>query len=133
MSLLTLNNVSKSFGERVLFENVSFNIENNTKMGFIGTNGVGKTTLFRAILEKEDMKPQSALITGLIANDQNTVKIITVTNTDYDRVEDSILLPLGEYELVDRIEGYTVTVKNEKIRISFSLGSLETMSIYRTK
>ncbi len=54
MSLLTLNNVSKSFGERVLFENVSFNIENNTKMGFIGTNGVGKTTLFRTILEKED-------------------------------------------------------------------------------
>ena len=86
-----------------------------------------------AIFEKEDMKPQSALITSLIANDQNTVKIITVTNTDYDRVEDSILLPLGEYELVDRIEGYTVTVKNEKIRISFSLGSLETMSIYRTK
>ena len=54
MSLLTLNNVSKSFGERVLFENVSFNIENNTKMGFIGTNGVGKTTLFRTILEEED-------------------------------------------------------------------------------
>ena len=54
MSLLTLNNVSKSFGERVLFENVSFNIENNTKMGCIGTNGVGKTTLFRTILEEED-------------------------------------------------------------------------------
>jgi len=54
MSLLTLNNVSKSFGERVLFENVSFNIENNTKMGFIGTNGVGKTTLFRTILGEED-------------------------------------------------------------------------------
>lgn len=54
MSLLTLNNVSKSFGEHVLFENVSFNIENNTKMGFIGTNGVGKTTLFRTILEEED-------------------------------------------------------------------------------
>ena len=54
MSLLTLNNVSKSFGERVLFENVSFNIENNTKMGFIGSNGVGKTTLFRSILGQED-------------------------------------------------------------------------------
>ena len=50
MSLLVLNNVSKSFGERVLFESVSFNIENNTKMGFIGANGVGKTTLFRTIL-----------------------------------------------------------------------------------
>ena len=54
MSLLSLNDVSKSFGERVLFENVSFNIENNTKMGFIGTNGVGKTTLFRTILGEED-------------------------------------------------------------------------------
>ncbi len=54
MSLLTLNSVSKSFGERVLFENVSFNIENNTKMGFIGANGVGKTTLFRTVLGEED-------------------------------------------------------------------------------
>ncbi len=54
MSLLALQSVSKSFGERVLFENVSFNIENNTKMGFIGTNGVGKTTLFRCITGEED-------------------------------------------------------------------------------
>ena len=54
MSLLALQNVSKSFGERVLFEDVSFNIENNTKMGFIGANGVGKTTLFRTITGEED-------------------------------------------------------------------------------
>ena len=54
MSLLMLKDVSKSFGERVLFEDVSFNIENTTKMGFIGSNGVGKTTLFRAILGEED-------------------------------------------------------------------------------
>ena len=54
MSLLALNGVSKSFGERVLFENVTFNIENNTKMGFIGANGVGKTTLFRVIIGEED-------------------------------------------------------------------------------
>ena len=56
MNLLTLQNVSKSFGERVLFENVSFNIENNTKMGFIGANGVGKTTLFRTITGEEDFE-----------------------------------------------------------------------------
>ncbi len=56
MSLLTLQNVTKSFGERVLFENVSFNIENNTKMGFIGANGVGKTTLFRTITGEEDFE-----------------------------------------------------------------------------
>jgi len=49
-----LQNVSKGFGERVLFEDVTFNIENNTKMGFIGANGVGKTTLFRVITGEED-------------------------------------------------------------------------------
>lgn len=54
MSLLALHNVSKSFGERVLFENVTFKIENNTKMGFIGANGVGKTTLFRCLTMEED-------------------------------------------------------------------------------
>ncbi len=56
MSLITLQNVTKSFGERELFENVSFNIENNTKMGFIGTNGVGKTTLFHCITAEEDFE-----------------------------------------------------------------------------
>ena len=56
MSLIALNSVSKSFGERLLFENVTFNIENNTKMGFIGANGVGKTTLFRVILGEEDFQ-----------------------------------------------------------------------------
>ncbi len=54
MSLLTLQGVSKSFGERVLFENVNLNIEDYTKIGFIGDNGVGKTTLFRVILAEED-------------------------------------------------------------------------------
>ncbi|MEE0868125.1 MAG: ABC-F family ATP-binding cassette domain-containing protein [Clostridia bacterium] len=54
MSLLALHNVSKSYGERVLFENVTLKIENNTKMGFIGANGVGKTTLFRCLAAQED-------------------------------------------------------------------------------
>lgn len=49
-----MHNVSKSFGERVLFENVNLNIEPNMKIGFIGENGVGKTTLFRVIQGIED-------------------------------------------------------------------------------
>lgn len=54
MSLINLHNVSKSFGERVLFENVNLNIEPNMKIGFIGENGVGKTTLFRVMQKTED-------------------------------------------------------------------------------
>ncbi|HEY8555360.1 MAG TPA: energy-dependent translational throttle protein EttA, partial [Burkholderiales bacterium] len=49
-------NVSKSFGDRVLFENLNFNLPRGGIVGVIGPNGAGKTTLFRMIagLEKPD-------------------------------------------------------------------------------
>ena len=46
---LSVHNLTKSFVERTLFEDVSFDIEKGDKVGFIGANGVGKTTLFRII------------------------------------------------------------------------------------
>ncbi|MCD8048248.1 MAG: ATP-binding cassette domain-containing protein [Clostridia bacterium] len=54
MNLLTAAGVSKSFGERDLFKDISFNIDENSKVGLIGANGVGKTTLFRVIQGEED-------------------------------------------------------------------------------
>ena len=53
MSLLSLSKVNKYFGERCLFENVSFSVEEHDKIGLIGANGTGKTTLFKAILEQD--------------------------------------------------------------------------------
>lgn len=49
MTLLSAGGVSKSFGERTLFSGVGFNIEEGDKIGFIGSNGIGKTTLFKLI------------------------------------------------------------------------------------
>ena len=49
MPALSVHNLSKSFAEQKLFENVSFSIEKGDKVGFIGANGAGKTTLFRVI------------------------------------------------------------------------------------
>ncbi len=45
--------VSKAFGEKVLFENLSFNLPPAGIVGIIGPNGAGKTTLFRMIMEVE--------------------------------------------------------------------------------
>ncbi len=47
------NNITKSFGDRILFENLSFNIRPGSIVGIIGANGVGKTTLFKMITGKE--------------------------------------------------------------------------------
>ena len=52
--LISGSNLKKSFSERVLFDNVSFHIDDNDKIGFVGSNGVGKTTLFRILMGAED-------------------------------------------------------------------------------
>lgn len=49
MAVLTVSNLSKTFVERKLFENISFHLEKGDKVGLIGANGVGKTTLFKII------------------------------------------------------------------------------------
>lgn len=53
MNILSLENVSKNFGIKPLFENATFGIEENDKIGIIGANGSGKTTLLRVIAGNE--------------------------------------------------------------------------------
>ena len=49
MSILNLDNVSKSFGETKIIQNVSLDIEQGEKHAIIGPNGAGKSTLFHLI------------------------------------------------------------------------------------
>lgn len=61
MPALSVRNLSVSFVERTLFSNVSFDVETHDKVGFIGANGVGKTTLFRVINGETD--PNEGIVT----------------------------------------------------------------------
>ena len=54
MLAITVNELSMSFGARDLFKKVSFALEENDKLGIIGTNGCGKSTLFKIILGEAD-------------------------------------------------------------------------------
>jgi energy-dependent translational throttle protein EttA len=58
--VIDLENITKSFGDRVLFENLSLSIPKNAIVGVIGPNGVGKSTLFKMIMGVE--KPDSGEI-----------------------------------------------------------------------
>ena len=51
--MIEANNISKSFGDRLLYENLSFNLPKGGIVGVIGPNGAGKTTLFRLITGQE--------------------------------------------------------------------------------
>ena len=54
MNILSLENVSKNYGVKPLFENVTIGLEDNDKIGIIGANGSGKTTLLKVIDETEE-------------------------------------------------------------------------------
>lgn len=51
--VIEANNLTKRFGDRILFENVNFNVPPGAVVGIIGPNGVGKSTLFKILAGME--------------------------------------------------------------------------------
>src|SRR5215831_11229169 len=60
MNILSLENISKNFGFKPLFQSVSFGLEESERVGIIGANGTGKTTLLRIIAGQE--KPDTGRV-----------------------------------------------------------------------
>ncbi|WP_447600472.1 energy-dependent translational throttle protein EttA [Nitrospira sp. Nam80] len=94
--------IGKSYGERVLFDELSFNLPRGGIVGVIGPNGAGKTTLFRMIVGKE--KPD----TGAIKVGE-TVKLGYV---DQDRTLD------GTKTVYEIISGGQDTIKLGKAEVN---------------
>ena len=53
MNVLSVEKLRKSFGERVLFEDLSFGLNQGQKVAMVGLNGCGKSTLMRILAGKE--------------------------------------------------------------------------------
>ena len=54
MNILNIEHISKIFGEKVIFDDVSYGIQEGEKIGVIGINGTGKTTLLKLIAGEEE-------------------------------------------------------------------------------
>ncbi|SDF64588.1 ATP-binding cassette, subfamily F, uup [Fontibacillus panacisegetis] len=85
MNILTVEHLTKSYGEKVLFEDASFGMEENDKIGIIGVNGTGKSTFLRVIagLDTPDE--------GRVSVNRDTRVRILPQNPEYDP-EASVLL-----------------------------------------
>ena len=55
MNILSVENMTKAYGERKLFDNTSFYLQDDEKVGIIGINGTGKSTLLKIIAGLEDV------------------------------------------------------------------------------
>jgi energy-dependent translational throttle protein EttA len=97
-------NVRKSFGDKLLFENLTFSLPRGGIVGVIGPNGAGKTTMFRMITGEE--KPDSGTMTV-----GDTVQIAYVDqgrelngeNTVYQEVSGGLdTIPVGKREINSR-------------------------------
>ena len=62
--MLHIQNLSKSYGLKVLFQDVSFSVDNNDKIGFVAPNGSGKSTLLKVILGQEEPDKGTVTVTN---------------------------------------------------------------------
>ncbi len=62
MNYLTLENVSKSYGEKLLFSNISLHLDRGQKIGLIAKNGSGKSTLMRVMAGLEGSEGEQSRI-----------------------------------------------------------------------
>lgn len=84
MNVLTGEHISKSYGVKKLFDNISFTISTNDKIGLIGLNGSGKTTLLKIITQEESAD------TGFINTPSGTTIEYLSQNIDFS-LESSVL------------------------------------------
>ncbi|MGO4770104.1 ABC-F family ATP-binding cassette domain-containing protein [Flavobacterium sp. W22_SRS_FK3] len=107
MNYLSVENISKSFGERTLFDNISFGINKDQKIAFIAKNGSGKTTIMSIIngLDEPDTG-QVVLRKGIrmafLSQDNNLQEELTI--------EESIFA--SDNETLKVIEAYEKALEN---------------------
>lgn len=122
MNYLSVENLSKAFGERKLFSNISFGISQGQKIALVGINGAGKSTLMKIIMGLEIPD------TGQVAINQS-VKIayvhqnpvfdsnLTIYQTIFDQSNSEVLRVIEDYHkaMLDAERGIDNSDKMSKL------------------
>lgn len=109
MNLLSVENISKSYGERLLFSELTFGIEQGQKAALVAKNGTGKTTLMNCIM-------------GLDAVDEGRVvwrrdiRISYLSQNNPMREDATVLEVVLDHELteIQAVRDYLLALKSEK-------------------
>ncbi len=102
MNYLSVENISKSYGELVLFENLSFGINEGQKIGFVAKNGTGKTSILNIIAgldvpDTGNVVYRKNIVVTYLPQEPNLDKNLTIEQTVFDS-DNEILKVIERYE-----------------------------------
>ncbi|NQY29492.1 MAG: ABC-F family ATP-binding cassette domain-containing protein [Flavobacteriaceae bacterium] len=146
MNYLSVENISKSYGERVLFDNISFGINKDQKIAFIAKNGTGKSTILNIItnrdqadsgqivkrkelsisfLSQDDIFDETLTIEETIfASDNQTLKIIQQYEKALENPEDSDAYQKA-FDLMDQYNAWDFETQYKQILFKLKLEQLD--------
>ena len=114
--MIYLQNLQKQFGKKVIFNDVSFHLRPGEKVGLIGENGMGKTTLFRVIVGEQPLDAgqvilrkgaKAALLAQeLVTRDETILERVVMGDPEFGRVK-------RQLELVENDETQREKFPNE--------------------
>ena len=116
MTVLSFQNLAFSFGERELFRNVNFDINDKEKVGFIGSNGVGKTTILKLI--RGELEPTEGAV--IIGKDARLGYMEQHTCSKKDRTLYDELI-----SVFDELINLEIEINQVNYRLEHGLGNME--------
>ena len=145
MNYLSVENISKAYGERVLFENVSFGINKDQKIALIAKNGAGKSSLLKiligqdtpdtgqvvsrkglkiAFLSQEPALPEDLSIEDYIFQEENPIlKVIQQYEHALEHPEDEVAYQKA-FEAMERHEAWDFETQYKQILFQLKLTDL---------
>ena len=102
MNYLTVENISKSYGERVLFDDISFGINKDQKIAFVAKNGSGKTSILNIIagLDTSDsgqVVSRKGITIAYLAQNMDLDPALTIEETIF-ATDNTVLNVVKQYE-----------------------------------
>jgi ATP-binding cassette subfamily F protein uup len=106
MNYLSLENISKSYGEKILFDNISLSINKGQKVAFVARNGSGKSTLLRIVagMERPEGEQGKVLVSKevrvrFLDQDPHFEDNTTVIEAILDNAENPMVQAVNNYEI----------------------------------
>ena len=142
MNLLSVENIAKSYGELVLFENISFGVNKDQKIALIAKNGDGKTSILNILsgkdvpdsglvnyrkgvrvsfLEQEpDLNPDLTVEETIFASDNEVLKVILAYEKALENPEDADAYQKA-FEAMDRFDAWDFETQYKQILFKLKL------------